>query len=490
MLLATIQLLIVIATNERLDCLATNPVAGLPSASMKASTACFMWGQVMINITPYTSLLNHRLADNPVTAQSQLPVLPIDAAGAFTGAATESNVSILSRQLSEAAARAETRGAGHLDSISGDGYFMGKAQHDAEVPKTDSLELISRAKQATDFLNGSDSNPFKGLSLDQLSLIARDEGGPFTLNERRAAWGEANSLTILNARASSSAPAPDSRRDLMISRLFNGSEPEVADPKTNRNDRHRNEYLTRDDRDILSQMYAYADSEGADLDYVDNVAGWLAHYRGHDNGRTINNANNGKGYNSEGYMITVNFKEKDAAIASRILNSTAINSTRLDQGFLRHFLDPGQGALIHHGGMAFLEQMVIKFSNEAATQPSLGNEFAQYTSIDINDNIVITVHKDKKLPPFEPLVINDNGVWSVTEKGRAAGYSLDPQTGRARWADPTAVVQQPSGSIADTPAGQRPNSFILEALSGNRNQPDARPIWLSSLFRLIQNYRP
>jgi hypothetical protein len=189
-------------------------------------------------------------------------------------------------------------------------------------------------------------------------------------------------------------------------------------------------------------------------------------------------------------MITVNFKEKDAAIASRILNGTAINSTRLDQGFLRHFLDPGQGALIHHGGMAFLEQMVIKFSNEAATQPSLGNEFAQYTSIDINDNIVITVHKDKKLPPFEPLVINDNGVWSVTEKGRAAGYSLDPQTGRARWADPTAVVQQPSGSIADTPAGQRPNSFILEALSGNRDQPDARPIWLSSLFKLIQNYRP
>ncbi len=112
-------------------------------------------------------------------------------------------VSTLAQQLSEAAARAQTRdaslsrkdlgqkAASLLSQISGDHYFSNKAKNDAEVPGTSDPALLARAKQATAFVNGQGSNPFKGLSRDQLDLIAYDDSGTFTVNERRAAWSEA-----------------------------------------------------------------------------------------------------------------------------------------------------------------------------------------------------------------------------------------------------------------------------------------------------------
>ncbi len=112
-------------------------------------------------------------------------------------------VSTLAQQLSAAAARAQTRDAGLsrkdlgqkaaslLSQISGDNYFANKAKSDAEVPDTSDPALLARAKQATAFVNGQGSNPFKGLSRDQLDLIAYDDSGTFTVNERRAAWSEA-----------------------------------------------------------------------------------------------------------------------------------------------------------------------------------------------------------------------------------------------------------------------------------------------------------
>jgi hypothetical protein len=74
-----------------------------------------------------------------------------------------------------------------------DSYFANKAQHDAEAPNTDDPGTLARAKKATGFVNGSDSNPFKGMSRDQLALIAYDDSGTFTVSERRAAWKESYS---------------------------------------------------------------------------------------------------------------------------------------------------------------------------------------------------------------------------------------------------------------------------------------------------------
>ncbi|WP_296261548.1 MULTISPECIES: hypothetical protein [unclassified Pseudomonas] len=120
-----------------------------------------------------------------------------------TPTSTGPAVSTLARQLSNAAKRAELRDAtidfkalGQLaaritDQLTGDNYQADKARNNAEVPDTDDPELLARARQATAFVYGNDSNPFRGLSGDQLALIAYDEGGEFTVNERRAAWSEA-----------------------------------------------------------------------------------------------------------------------------------------------------------------------------------------------------------------------------------------------------------------------------------------------------------
>lgn len=113
-------------------------------------------------------------------------------------------VSSLSRLLSDSAVRAETRDAntsrGGLAAIAqstvhelfGESYTLNKAVHDAEVPNSDDPQRLAQAKQATNFANGKGSNPFKGMSRHQLALIAYDDSGTFTVNERRAALSEAD----------------------------------------------------------------------------------------------------------------------------------------------------------------------------------------------------------------------------------------------------------------------------------------------------------
>lgn len=162
----------------------------------------------MVNITAYTSPPNNRLASSPAGAASKVPAASTDdkadAAASAGSLSTTSAVSATARQLSEVATRAQTRDASLsrnelgqkasdlLKQITGDRYFANKAQYNAEVPDTDSPELLARAKQATGFVNGSDSNPFKGLSRDQLALVVYDDSGAFTTHERRAAWEEAS----------------------------------------------------------------------------------------------------------------------------------------------------------------------------------------------------------------------------------------------------------------------------------------------------------
>ena len=116
--------------------------------------------------------------------------------------ADSATLSTLALQLNDTAARAEARDS-RLDSkqlaslakdviakLTDSSYYRGKAVHDAEVPDTQDPELLERAKQATRFTNGSGTNPFAGLSQDKLSLIVYDEGGSYTLNERKAAYSE------------------------------------------------------------------------------------------------------------------------------------------------------------------------------------------------------------------------------------------------------------------------------------------------------------
>ncbi|WP_341522339.1 hypothetical protein AABC73_02625 [Pseudomonas sp. G.S.17] len=129
----------------------------------------------------------------------------------FNENSDKASMSALSRQLGESAIRAETRDKALSRSELGteadrilvslvDNYEGLKDVHNREVPKTDDPDLLNRAEQATAFLakrfSGDEGgkSPFSGLSREQLVLIAYDDKGPYTVNERRVAWGDAQKL--------------------------------------------------------------------------------------------------------------------------------------------------------------------------------------------------------------------------------------------------------------------------------------------------------
>lgn len=144
--------------------------------------------------TPYRTTLRAPQAVAQ-TAQSNAGNGPIPA---IEGQATV-GISSLAHMLSDAAARAAQRDASTsrnervaigdraTQAIQSPVYEQSKQMRDAQVPDSDDPQRLKQARQATASLNGKGENPFKGLSLEQLTLIEYDESGAFTLNERRAA---------------------------------------------------------------------------------------------------------------------------------------------------------------------------------------------------------------------------------------------------------------------------------------------------------------
>lgn len=447
----------------------------------------------MNTISPYTTSSNSRVASHPVDEVTPPIALPeagkADSSTSNNGATT---VSLLARQLSAAAMRAEMRG-GHtsaelLAPITDAKYFAHKTQHDAQIPTTDNPEHLARARQATAFLNGTDSNPFKDLSRGQLSLIAHDDDGGFTLNERRAAW---QTLQSLKAPAASS-PEPEfaTGQKIMILRLFGGREPPVAlPPATAYNERqNRCEFLTLEDRAVIAEMYAYAQAEGADFRFVDGLVVSYSTYRYYTDGSQMLGGNSG--YDLDGHPVRYDFKPDDAATAAGILSGSAFNSTRIDQGFLRYILNPDHGAFSNVGGIPFLERMVNKFSDEGADQPLLGSEFAVLNPIVIEDHIVKTTNMSITLPPFNPVLVKTDEGWTVTEEGKAAGYVLDPATGRPYKREAPSASQNEQYLISDTLSGQAPNRTLLDALADTPDPTTQRWSLTGQLFTLLKNLKP
>ncbi|MBX8511402.1 hypothetical protein K5D34_17070 [Pseudomonas cichorii] len=119
-----------------------------------------------------------------------------------TDNADTATLSTLAKQLNDSAARAESRDStlsskeleklatSIIYKIAGTEYDENRKVHDAEIPDTDDPELLERARQATQFKNGTGANPFASLSQDQLRLIIYDESGDYTINERSAAFSE------------------------------------------------------------------------------------------------------------------------------------------------------------------------------------------------------------------------------------------------------------------------------------------------------------
>ncbi len=430
---------------------------------------------------------------------------------------TDSSVSVLARQISAAASRAQARDA------SLDPQALGQK---ASQLLDKLLGATHQVKQANTFVS-----PFQGMPRDQLALIAYDEGGDFPVAERVAAlqelssqehlWrqnatrhalheydttgkmtgffnealthfkslapieqsqypvsyavdlqqklelysgskmslsemGAANPLEVIQqslpelaftqASKLSELPkfVPPSQvdvaatqankvgRQLMVERLFGVREPAIADASKglkfgdlSRSDR---EYLTEKDRELLSEIYAYAQSEDVDMEYVDGVARSLGYYRmfGH-----FNSDFNKHMYDIEGWKLTIAFPEEDAAVASRILNGSAINSTRFDPGFLRYALTPTSGAQGNFGYFEFMEHVVTKFSAESDTAVPVESKFSSYVPKPREEYYVMTTSSTVRMAHFDPDVISENGVWRLTEKGRALGIELEEGSGKA-----------------------------------------------------------
>ena len=224
---------------------------------------------------------------------------------------------------------------------------------------------------------------------------------------------------------------------LMLSRLFNTTDPNAPPEMSGVNGmsltnigRSPVSFLTSSDLTVLSNMYGYAQQQGADLQYVDQIAVALGSYRQENDGRTMISFNAGS-FDLAGHQMTVNFNAQDAATATSILNGTAINSTELDHGFLRYTLNPGFGALTYNGSMQFLQQMVVKFSGEGTANMTLDPKFSTYTPVSINDKVVFTASKEILNPnPAATFVadytsINGVGHWRTPELAAAAAASPD-----------------------------------------------------------------
>lgn len=156
----------------------------------------------MIGITHNSTVSSNASSTTQTQSAPHVTSASATAQTAKISRSSSPSISTLASQLAAAAERAEERDAtlSHkalaqkakslLNQITGMGYHNSRAASNAEVPDTDSEELLVRAQQATDFVNGKGINPFKGLSPDQLTLIIYDDSGTFTVNERRAAWRE------------------------------------------------------------------------------------------------------------------------------------------------------------------------------------------------------------------------------------------------------------------------------------------------------------
>ena len=208
---------------------------------------------------------------------------------------------------------------------------------------------------------------------------------------------------INNKQAQASSTVSISGRALMISRLF-GSDTE--EPPVLSSIRGNGEYLgvlpqhflKESDRILLSEMYELGYEEGVDLKHVDQLARDLGRYRKHDNGSTLMSFNEGS-YDLQGRKQTVSFTKKDADTAERILSGSELNSTRLDQGFIKWRLEPGY-SFNRSSDLDFLEQIVSRFSTNANNTTPLDPKFSTFAYNENNyimhtaDEVTLNIPRD------------------------------------------------------------------------------------------------
>ena len=142
-----------------------------------------------------------------------------------------------------------------------------------------------------------------------------------------------------------------SGKGLLLQRL--GSAPNSAAAKEP-GSKQPMDYLTSTDRHLLGEVYEYARDKGANLKSVDDLAKHLAGYRKQ---QTVPDPVD-KNASHPGSL-----SEQESAAVQRILNSDALITTRLDQGFIRYMTDKENPR--PQGNLEFMEQVIQQFSTKA-----------------------------------------------------------------------------------------------------------------------------
>ncbi|CAD6558117.1 hypothetical protein LMG28727_06526 [Paraburkholderia kirstenboschensis] len=183
------------------------------------------------------------------------------------------------------------------------------------------------------------------------------------------------------------------------------------------------EWLTAGDRDALSDMYAYAQGQGADLEYVDMVAFQLGYYRQTTGVSTVNwNASGAGSYDADGHRPAYVFNAQDTVSANAILNGRGVTSAKLDKGFLNYILDPGYGQN-HIANFQFLEKFVNRGSNAGSTQ-SLGAEFSTFRVKQEVGTVKSKEVTESKIANYTYDVSVNPPVYTLTEHGRRSGWTI------------------------------------------------------------------
>lgn len=172
-----------------------------------------------------------------------------------------------------------------------------------------------------------------------------------------------------------------SGQSLMMRRVFFSEKPDYKPPFVTEFSENTymmpcSNFLNQDDRQLIVDMYEYAQEEGADLRYVDGLALNLAWYRYDQDGKYVTPQSAAGHCDRQGHKVIYGFTDRNAATAKRILSSESLSSTRLDQKYIRHKLDADYGVL-NHPDLDFMELMINKFSAKGNDSPPLGGLFSQ-----------------------------------------------------------------------------------------------------------------
>lgn len=219
-----------------------------------------------------------------------------------------------------------------------------------------------------------------------------------------------------------------SGRALMLSRLFNQNNENTEIPvETNTTDsaitgsKSIVHWLTNEDRTTLEKAYEYANANGIDLRYVDDLASDMAMYR------YTKSVTRGDIYDLEGHKVTFDFTDADRNIADRIKNSATANETRIDRGFLEWVLDSSKPN--HAVKFEFLELMVHELpANEAKSNNYSGEDFKSYIG---GPNEIVTrvsTEVNTYYTSFKPDYVSINGVGRWLTDSKDGGTEKEQNT--------------------------------------------------------------